>query len=92
MTEIAKCWWCGEPNCALTLTGCDAATSDWRGVECPDCAATGPLVPTTAEAIAAWNTGPEPVAILRAILAADERGQGLPFAEAMDRARKVVGL
>lgn len=32
----------------------------------------------------------EATAILRGILAADERGQGQPFAEAMDRARAFV--
>lgn len=47
---------------------------------------------TPAEAVAELHAEIERLrAILGAILAADERGQGLPFAEAMDRARKAVG-
>lgn len=36
------------------------------------------------------NDRAEATAILRAVLAADERGQGQPFGEAMDRARAFV--
>ncbi len=54
MSDIVKCWWCS--GTAVACCHDEWSVGVWIG--CDDCSAAGPHKPTTAEAIAAWNTGP----------------------------------
>ncbi len=74
MSEIAKCWWCKGAQLWVDQT---SIIPPQHQVTCDGCDAYGPNADTRENAIAAWNTGPEPVAILRAILVLAETGDNL---------------
>ena len=87
MSEIAICWWCDGTEVRVSTSYVRPVR--WQ-VQCLHCGAESPAHYDKDLVVAVWNVGPKVVSIVRDILAADERGQGQSFADAMDRAHKAI--